>query len=169
MFVYVMQCRDLVKIGISYNPESRASLFQIGNPFGIKLIAKVKSSSPSMYEKALHAQFSHRKVHGEWFKLEKQELDELINEFQFSPRAFPERSRIKRQTSSKMEPEYWAERIYKNTFTYHGDSREVRYWSVKIQHLGARKTFSLRAIDVKQAATEACSLYKAIVSAPQDI
>jgi DNA-binding NarL/FixJ family response regulator len=35
---------------------------------------------------------------------------------------------------------------------------------VKIQHLGTRKTFSLRAIDEKQAAAAACGIYKSIVN-----
>jgi DNA-binding NarL/FixJ family response regulator len=63
-----------------------------------------------------------------------------------------------------MDPEYWRDRLFRNSFTYRGDRHEVRHWSVKIQHFGIRKTFSLRAIDEKQAATEACGLYKAIVS-----
>ena len=35
---------------------------------------------------------------------------------------------------------------------------------MKIQHLGTRKTFSLRAIDEKQAAAAACGIYKSIVN-----
>jgi DNA-binding NarL/FixJ family response regulator len=72
----------------------------------------------------------------------------------------PRRTRLR----SKMEPEYWRERLFKNSFTYRGDRHQVRHWSVKIQHFGTRKTFSLQAIDEKQAATEACGLYKAIVN-----
>jgi DNA-binding NarL/FixJ family response regulator len=40
----------------------------------------------------------------------------------------------------------------------------VRHWSVKIQHLGTRKSFSLRAINEKEAAAEACGIYKAVVT-----
>jgi DNA-binding NarL/FixJ family response regulator len=63
-----------------------------------------------------------------------------------------------------MEPEYWRARLFRNSFTYQGDRHQVRHWSVKIQYFGTRKTFSLRAIDQKQAASEACGLYKAIVN-----
>jgi len=63
-----------------------------------------------------------------------------------------------------MEPEYWRGRLFRNSFTYRGDRHEVKHWSVKIQHLGARKTFSLRAVDEKQAAMEACGIYKAILN-----
>src|SRR5690242_3184532 len=77
----------------------------------------------------------------------------------------PRAIRLRRgQIHSKMEPEYWRDRLFRNSFTYQGDRHEVRHWSVKIQHFGTRKTFSLRAIDEKQAATEACGLYKAIVN-----
>jgi DNA-binding NarL/FixJ family response regulator len=63
-----------------------------------------------------------------------------------------------------MEAAYWKDRLFRNSFTYRGDRHKVRHWSVKIQHLGARKTFSLRAADEKQAAAEACGIYKAIVN-----
>jgi len=80
------------------------------------------------------------------------------------PRAIPARRLPQSRSGSKMEPQYWRERLFKNSFTYQGDRHEVRHWSVKIQHHGARKTFSLRAADQKQAAAEACAIYKAIVS-----
>ena len=80
------------------------------------------------------------------------------------PRAIRRRRPVHSRFRSKMEPEYWRDRLFKNSFTYRGDRHEVRHWSVKIQHFGTRKTFSLRAIDEKQAATEACGLYKAIVN-----
>src|SRR5690349_18229636 len=80
------------------------------------------------------------------------------------PRAIHSARPERRRFSSKMEPEYWRERLFRNSFTYQGDRHEVRHWSVKIQYFGTRKTFSLRAIDQKQAATEACRLYKAIVN-----
>src|SRR5882724_3263576 len=80
------------------------------------------------------------------------------------PRAIRARRAPKAPFRSKLEPEYWRDRLFKNSFTYRGDRHEVRHWSVKIQHLGARKTFSLRAIGEKEAAAEACALYKAIVN-----
>src|ERR1051326_4236954 len=74
------------------------------------------------------------------------------------------RSAKRDRPPSKAEPEYWKDRLFRNSFTYRGDRHEVRHWSVKIQHLGARKTFSLRAADEKQAAAEACGIYKAILN-----
>src|ERR1700690_1553582 len=63
---------------------------------------------------------------------------------------------------SKMEPEYWPPRLFKNTFTYKGRSVKVRGWSVKIQLFGNRKTFSLSSSDRTRAAAEACYLYQTI-------
>jgi DNA-binding NarL/FixJ family response regulator len=80
------------------------------------------------------------------------------------PRTKARRRAVRRRIRSKMEPEYWRHRLFRNSFTYRGDRHEVRHWSVKIQHYGIRKTFSLQATDEKQAATEACGLYKAIVN-----
>jgi len=80
------------------------------------------------------------------------------------PRAIRPARPLRGQSGSKMEPQYWRDRLFKNSFTYQGDRHEVRHWSVKIQHRGARKTFSLRAAEQKQAAAEACGIYKAIVN-----
>ncbi|MFO1477769.1 MAG: response regulator transcription factor [Verrucomicrobiota bacterium] len=65
---------------------------------------------------------------------------------------------------SKMEPDYWPERLFRNTFTYKGRRVKVRGWSVKIQLFGKRKTFSLGSSDRSQAAAEACSLYQTIAT-----
>jgi DNA-binding NarL/FixJ family response regulator len=63
-----------------------------------------------------------------------------------------------------MEPEYWGGRLFKSSYTYHGRRFKVRTWSVKIQHLGRRKTFSLPSSHRWQAAAEACQLYRTIIS-----
>ncbi len=63
---------------------------------------------------------------------------------------------------SKMEADYWQQRLFKNTFTYKGQSKTVNAWSVKIQLFGKRKTFSLSSSDRGQAAAEACHIYQTI-------
>lgn len=79
------------------------------------------------------------------------------------PRIIRRRGTARSPIRSKMDSGYWRGRLFRNSFTYRGDRHQVRHWSVKIQHLGARKTFSLRAISQKHAAAEACAIYKAIV------
>src|SRR5690349_12827640 len=64
---------------------------------------------------------------------------------------------------SKMEPPYWRNRLFRNTFTSNGSRFKVNHWSVKIQHLGTRKTFSLHSGNQLRAAAEACDLFRTIV------
>ncbi len=54
--------------------------------------------------------------------------------------------------------------MFKNSYTYKGRRAEVRGWSVKIQLVGKRKTFSLSSHDPAQAAGEACQIYQAILA-----
>src|SRR5262245_17310644 len=64
---------------------------------------------------------------------------------------------------SKRDPAYWRERLFKNVFTYKGKQSEVRSWSVKIQLLNKRKSFTLRSQNRAHAAGEACQIYQTIV------
>ena len=63
-----------------------------------------------------------------------------------------------------MSPGYWRCRLFKNTFTYRGKRVQVNAWSVKIQHLGRRQTFSLNSSDRARAAEEACRIYQTILT-----
>ena len=64
---------------------------------------------------------------------------------------------------NKAQPAYWECRLFKNRYLYKGNRLEVRNWSVKIQHQGQRKTFSLQATNRRRAANEACALYRSIL------
>ncbi len=61
-----------------------------------------------------------------------------------------------------MEAAYWQQRLFKNTFTYKGQTRAVNSWSVKMQLFGKRKTFSLSSSDRAKAAAEACQIFQAL-------
>src|ERR1035438_9913290 len=80
------------------------------------------------------------------------------------PRVSPARGGSGRLAASKQDPKYWRKRLFKCRYTYKGKPFEVRHWSVKIQHLGKRKTFTLRASGGSQAAGEACELYRALLA-----
>ena len=85
--------------------------------------------------------------------------------FKKRPSSIPNKgSGFSRKLQSKAEPEYWQRRLFRNTFTFHGKRFQVNHWSVKIQHHGKRKTFSLRPSDPAKAAAEACRLYRAILT-----
>jgi hypothetical protein len=67
------------KIGISANPKYRESTLQSDKPT-IELICAKKFPSRQIaesIEKALHSTFSDRRIRGEWFKLNEQEVDEI--------------------------------------------------------------------------------------------
>jgi DNA-binding NarL/FixJ family response regulator len=59
---------------------------------------------------------------------------------------------------------HWLRRIFKNTCTRAGQSIRLEGWSVKIQHQGRRRTFSLSAKRKSAAAVEAKAIYDAIVA-----
>ncbi len=59
-------------------------------------------------------------------------------------------------------PEYWESRLYRNRFTYRGQSREVQGWCMKVQYEGRRRTIRLGAGDRGVAAREAAALYRAL-------
>jgi DNA-binding NarL/FixJ family response regulator len=80
------------------------------------------------------------------------------------PRTKLSRNSPRQRNTAKTQPEYWRKRLFRNSFTYRGKRREVAHWSVKIQHQGERKTFSLRDTDPNRAAKQACDLFNSIVS-----
>jgi DNA-binding NarL/FixJ family response regulator len=80
------------------------------------------------------------------------------------PRTRRPRARPSAPARSKMEPAYWRKRLFKSSYTYKGKQCRVRAWSVKIQHRGRRKTFSLSSTLRRKASAEASELYRTIVS-----
>jgi DNA-binding NarL/FixJ family response regulator len=53
----------------------------------------------------------------------------------------------------------WTPRVFHNTYTYKGRRRTLRGWSVKLQHQGRRKTFSLAARTRDLAVAEAAKIH----------
>src|SRR5512142_99623 len=74
------------------------------------------------------------------------------------------RLRTRAPAGSKQEVAYWRKRVFKGHYTYQGRRCQVRNWSVKIQHMGRRQTFSLRSSRRIQAAAEARELYRVLVT-----
>ncbi len=76
----------------------------------------------------------------------------------------PQRAEAPSNTSAKRRPvPWWEKRVFKNTYTHNGRLVEVKNWSVKIQHRGRRRTFSLTSSRRADAAREAARLYHQIV------
>jgi len=59
---------------------------------------------------------------------------------------------------------YWRGRVFKNTYTRGGRCVQLKRWSIKIQHRGTRRTFSLAARSRGAAAVEARAIHEAIVT-----
>lgn len=68
------------------------------------------------------------------------------------------------EPASKFDAAYWERRLFKNTFTYKGQRQEVRGWSVKIQLLGRRKTFTVSSREKSEAAADAARIYHTLVT-----
>ena len=66
-------------------------------------------------------------------------------------------------TATQRPAQWWEKRVFKNTYTHNGKLIEVKSWSVKIQHQGRRRTFSLTSRRRADAASEAARLYQQIV------
>ena len=57
---------------------------------------------------------------------------------------------------------FWRGRVFRNSYTREGRTLRVKGWSVKLQHKGKRRTFSLAAASRAEAAKQAQSLYQII-------
>lgn len=83
--VYVIQCQDLYKIGITVGSiENRLNTLQTANPFELKLVYAVKTQNCKELESLLHNKFSANRERGEWFKLSEQDfviLDSFVEEY----------------------------------------------------------------------------------------
>jgi DNA-binding NarL/FixJ family response regulator len=64
---------------------------------------------------------------------------------------------------------FWLKRLFKNTYTRGGQRVKLAGWSIKIQHLGRRHTFSLATADKTAAAVEAKAIYDTIVTEGWDV
>lgn len=69
-YVYLIKCKNYVKIGNAINPEKRVKHLQIGNPFPLELIAKLPfptKKTAELYERELHHRLRKHRAFGEWF------------------------------------------------------------------------------------------------------
>lgn len=72
-FVYVMACRDAVKIGVAVNVEARRRAIQMCCPDEVTVLATVLQENfteARAAEKQMHAVFADRRTFGEWFRME---------------------------------------------------------------------------------------------------
>ncbi len=79
-FIYLMldESTGMYKLGRTNNPLKREITLQSEKPT-IKLIAKAKRDK--RHEKILHKQYKEKRVRGEWFSLNEDDVASIINDF----------------------------------------------------------------------------------------
>lgn len=74
-YIYVMQCKNFVKFGVSNNPAVRIKELQTGNPFKISLLLSIVYDDSFSIEKRIHKYFNEKRESGEWFLIDKKIKD----------------------------------------------------------------------------------------------
>lgn len=75
-FIYIIKCDYGIKIGVSNNPFNRISQINTSSPFNVQLLHILFIYKEHVYkiEKALHKHFKEKKLSGEWFNLNENDL-----------------------------------------------------------------------------------------------
>ena len=66
--------------------------------------------------------------------------------------------------AAKTHKDFWRARLERRCYTHEGELSEVNEWSIRIQHLGRRKSFALGTNNQEVAAVKARDIYLAIVA-----
>ena len=89
--IYFIGCNDrYVKIGVSYNPDSRRNDLQAGNPYELRMLKTIDVSHKA--EAYLHNKFSHLHHRGEWFHLDSELREYIATEAETDLRQFQQQS-----------------------------------------------------------------------------
>jgi hypothetical protein len=76
-YVYVVKSGNYFKIGKTKSPKSRISSLQTGNPENIEPIYVIKCNNMSALETDLHRRFYNKRIRGEWYALNSEDLKHL--------------------------------------------------------------------------------------------
>lgn len=74
-YLYVLTDGDFCKIGVASNIEQRVETIKKLNPRDITVLKLKKLDNAYTYEKSMHKKFANKLVYGEWFKLNKADID----------------------------------------------------------------------------------------------
>ena len=77
--VYLIQCNDKYKIGFSDCPIKRLIALQIGNPYELDLLWEDEVPNFMQIEEGLHKKFASKRTIGEWFNLDKEDVDYILS------------------------------------------------------------------------------------------
>lgn len=77
-YVYVLHSYDnLFKIGRARHPDNRLRTFSVKLPFPVEYICLIKCRDMYKLEKDLHHSYAHKRVNGEWFRLDDEDIQAL--------------------------------------------------------------------------------------------
>lgn len=81
--VYAIADKDLeyIKIGMTKNIKQRISNVKSGCPFKLSIWMLIRTKTPELVESYLHWKLSEFRLRGEWFSLDEQRKDYLIDFF----------------------------------------------------------------------------------------
>ena len=78
-YVYLMKHGDYHKIGKSKNPWRRRDDLQQNFPEEVELVTTIRTQDMTIEEQVLHDIFKDKRVRGEWFDLEEQDIRYILN------------------------------------------------------------------------------------------
>ena len=73
-FVYVVKCAGYYKIGATRNATQRIARFETSYPHDLKVHRVAHVQNMSLVESSLHTRFADKRVKGEWFNLDSNDL-----------------------------------------------------------------------------------------------
>ena len=80
-FLYFFQLgtQNMIKIGVSRTPPVRKHQLETKLPYKLKILNKFKLKKAYSFEKAFHNYYKKQRLNGEWFELDKNEIDYILN------------------------------------------------------------------------------------------
>ena len=84
-YVYLIESKYGYKIGKSVNIKSRTNLFSVKLPFPIKLIHYAWFEDYSRVERDFHERYFDKRLEGEWFALDQEDINEIKSQGQTIP------------------------------------------------------------------------------------
>ena len=78
--MYLLECNGLYKIGITTRSVTkRIKNLQTGNPYVISLVFYKVCSNYDKMERYFHNLFSDKRLVGEWFALDKKDVEHIMS------------------------------------------------------------------------------------------
>jgi hypothetical protein len=77
-YVYLLRAihdASLYKIGRTSNPANRSKTFNVKLPFPVGFVCLIQSADMYSLESELHAKYKSKRLEGEWFRLESEDVD----------------------------------------------------------------------------------------------